>query len=84
MSDADNDLPEEQLKCDHGVTFDLEEAKKILADAETKGPYSFVAGSPGHGTIRKRFPRLCGPCPKGCGFNGIAYASFEHYTYGDW
>ncbi len=34
--------------------------------------------------IRRRFPRLYGPCPKGCGFNGIAYVSTAHYVYGDW
>lgn len=34
--------------------------------------------------VRKRWPRGFGNCPKGCGFNGIAYASFEHYTAGDW
>lgn len=30
------------------------------------------------------FPRLFGPCPKGCGFDGIGYASMEHYISGDW
>lgn len=34
--------------------------------------------------IRRRWPRLDGLCPKGCGFNGIAYASFLHYVSGDW
>lgn len=34
--------------------------------------------------IRKRWPRGWGPCPKGCGWNGIAYASTAHYVYGDW
>lgn len=34
--------------------------------------------------VRKRWPRGWGPCPKGCGYNGIAYASFEHYICGDW
>jgi hypothetical protein len=23
-------------------------------------------------------------CPKGCGYNGIYYASAAHYSYGDW
>jgi len=36
------------------------------------------------GEVRKRWPRLHGTCPKGCGFVGIAYASDAHYTYGDW
>jgi hypothetical protein len=45
----------------------------------------FVLG-PVRGTaaIRRRFPRLDGPCPLGCGYVGIAYASAEHYGYGDW
>jgi hypothetical protein len=34
--------------------------------------------------VRMKFPRLDGPCPKGCGFTGIGYASFEHYISGDW
>lgn len=34
--------------------------------------------------VRKRWPRGWGPCPKGCGFNGIAYASSMHYIMGDW
>ena len=34
--------------------------------------------------IRKFYPRLFGVCPKGCGYNGIAYASSKHYYSGDW
>ena len=34
--------------------------------------------------VRRRWPRGWGPCPLGCGFHGIAYASFEHYIAGDW
>lgn len=34
--------------------------------------------------IRQRWPRLFGVCPLGCGFNGIAYASAEHFINGDW
>lgn len=34
--------------------------------------------------IRKRWPRLFGVCPLGCGFDGIGYASWEHHVYGDW
>lgn len=34
--------------------------------------------------VRKRWPRLSGACPKGCGYSGIYYASFEHYMMGDW
>lgn len=34
--------------------------------------------------VRRRWPRLFGPCPKGCGFSGIGYASWAHYVSGDW
>ena len=34
--------------------------------------------------VQKRWPRGWGPCPKGCGYDGIAYASFLHYVSGDW
>lgn len=34
--------------------------------------------------VRKRWPRLSGACQKGCGFNGIGYASYMHYLSGDW
>jgi len=34
--------------------------------------------------IRRVYPRLYGPCPKGCGYDGIAYVSTAHYVYGDW
>lgn len=34
--------------------------------------------------VRRFFPRLSGPCPKKCGYYGIAYASHEHYVAGDW
>ena len=34
--------------------------------------------------VRAKFPRLHGLCPKGCGYNGIGYASMEHYVMGDW
>jgi hypothetical protein len=35
--------------------------------------------------IRKRWPRLHGECAKGCGFNGTAYASAQHFVWGgDW
>jgi hypothetical protein len=60
----------DELLCDHGVVFDEAEYKKHpnMSAAE----------------VRKRWPRGWGPCPKGCGFNGIAYASFMHYIAGDW
>jgi hypothetical protein len=34
--------------------------------------------------VQARWPRGWGLCPKGCGFDGIAYASAEHFLYGDW
>jgi len=56
-------------ECDHGVVFDEERARaENLGAADT----------------RRLYPRLFGPCPKGCGFNGIAYASYLHYLWGDW
>lgn len=58
--------------CDHGLTFDAEAANAI--------PPSELRMR----EIRLRWPRLDGPCPKGCGYEGIAYVSFEHYTAGDW
>lgn len=60
----------EHKDCDHGVVFDEEEYKKNpgMTPAE----------------VQKRWPRGWGLCPKGCGFNGIAYASYMHYIAGDW
>lgn len=75
------------MTCDHGITFDEEAAKKLLAEVanEIKDPaIAFIMGSPGHATIRKRWPRLDGTCPLGCGYSGIYYASYAHYLYGDW
>jgi hypothetical protein len=59
---------EQSNDCDHGVTFDEEDAKKIGDSHE----------------IRKKYPRGYGLCPKGCGYNGIAYASYMHYIMGDY
>ena len=57
--------------CSHGVTFDSVAARGLPA-AE----------------VQKRWPRGWftkeKPCPLGCDFNGIAYASYEHYIAGDW
>lgn len=33
--------------------------------------------------VRARWPRVFAKCPD-CDFNGILYASFEHFTTGDW
>ena len=58
--------------CTHGVTFpsedEFEEATKGMTVPE----------------IAARWPRLCGLCPLGCGYNGIFYASYLHYVMGDW
>lgn len=70
--------------CHHGVTFDAEEARKILGDWTPKTTADFVTGNPGAAEVRRRWPRLDGPCPLGCGYNGIYYASYEHYISGDW
>lgn len=82
-----------EVECDHGVTFDEEAARKLLKDGE-KRPRSgdpavaFIMGNPASAEIRKRWPRGWftkeKPCPKGCSFVGIAYASYAHYTMGDW
>jgi hypothetical protein len=80
--------------CDHGVTFDVEAARKLFEtgiDTRVTNALGQVVGGM-FGVIRKataadiryRWPRLDGPCPKGCGFSGIAYASQTHYVYGDW
>lgn len=76
-------------KCDHGVTFDEKEAARILSGIVTissgRADIDFIMGNPSATQIiRRKWPRLMGPCPKGCGFNGIAYASFAHYVAGDW
>jgi hypothetical protein len=72
--------------CDHGIEFDPVEARKVLDKVvwAPSDPVSFVMGNPACAEIRKRWPRLQGTCPKGCGFVGIAYASPEHYIAGDW
>lgn len=57
--------------CDHGVTFDEVEFH------EANPPMSAWE-------VRKRWPRLGGRCPKGCGYSGIAYVSMMHYLAGDW
>jgi len=73
--------PEE---CDHGVTFDSDEARKILSGWKAKNAIEFIMGNPASDEIKRRWPRLSGTCPKGCGYVGIAYASYEHYISGDW
>lgn len=55
--------------CTHGIVFDLDNVKRLSLQSQD---------------IKTLYPRLCGTCPLGCGYNGIAYASYEHYIYGDW
>lgn len=71
-------------KCSHGVTFDPVEAQKIEGDWSPKDDVEFILGNPAASEIKKRWPRLDGPCPLGCGYVGIAYASAEHMIAGDW
>lgn len=54
--------------CDHGVVYDSSKITPGMTATE----------------VQKMFPRLSGTCPLGCGYHGIAYASMEHYTMGDW
>ena len=74
--------------CDHGLVFDEEAALKLLGDWEPTSDVEFVMGNPRHAAVRKRWPRgdfsKEKPCPKGCGFVGIAYVSAAHYAAGDW
>ena len=71
-------------RCSHGLFFDEEEARRILDGWEPKTDAEWVMGNPGSAEVRRRWPRLHGPCPLKCGFSGIAYASPEHYALGDW
>jgi len=71
-------------ECTHGVTFDSEEAKKLLEGWNPKTSEEWLMGNPMTAEVRKRWPRLNGECPKGCGYKGIFYVSMEHYVAGDW
>lgn len=85
---SEKEIEERQNNCDHGVIFDEATAKKLLEEIPQDGSLdpivAFIVGPPAHSEIRKRWPRLVGLCPKGCGYFGIAYASYSHYIYGDW
>lgn len=83
--------PAEGETCTHGVTFDSVEANRLLREAPARGgdpALAFVLGSTATAEIQRRWPRgrftAEKPCPFGCGFVGIAYASYEHYLCGDW
>ena len=56
-------------KCDHGIVFDLAECRKLGLSSDE---------------VRKKYPRHNGLCPKGCGFYGIAYQGYQHFTAGAW
>lgn len=71
-------------RCDHGLVFDETEALRILGEWQPEDEVAFIVGNPRHAEVRRRFPRLFGRCPKGCGVDGIGYASMEHYQLGDW
>ena len=80
----------EQQACGHGVTFDEAEARKVLAkprQGSGDAALDFVMGNSSSAEVQRRWPRGWftqeKPCPV-CGFVGIAYASYEHYTMGDW
>jgi len=83
LKEKDESLKPED-SCDHGVTFDKEEAEKVLGDWQPKDAVEFVMGNPATVEIRRRWPRLDGECPYGCGYVGIYYASYAHYIMGDW
>lgn len=73
-----------QTECDHGVVFDKAEADRLLSNWKPANAVESIVGNPARHEVRRRWPRLFGACPKGCGFNGIAYASREHLIAGDW
>lgn len=73
-----------EAKCDHGLVFDEKAAAKLLAGWRPTTEDEFIMGNPASSEVQKRWPRLSGLCPKGCGFNGIAYVSMTHYRMGDW
>ena len=60
-------------ECDHGVRFPATRDGELAV-------FRHLSCS----EIRQCFPRLDGPCPLGCGYDGIAYASTGHYVAGDW
>jgi len=71
-------------ECTHGLSFDKEAAEKMLDEWHPETALDLVLGNPQVIAVRRRWPRLDGTCPLGCGFCGIAYASMDHYRAGDW
>ena len=74
--------------CTHGITFDKEAADALLAGWKPGSAVDYVVGNPASAEIRKRWPRgwftAEKPCPLGCDYRGIYYASMDHYLAGDW
>lgn len=64
----------QQRECGHGVVFPADDSDAARA------VFRHMRSS----EVRECFPRLSGPCPLGCGYDGIAYASTAHYIAGDW
>lgn len=63
----------DSAECDHGLDFPR--------DGSAEQHEAMALPVP---EVRKRWPRLMGACPKGCGYSGIGYASYAHYIAGDW
>ena len=81
--------PPDPTTCDHGVTFDEVKARKLLdAAPKAKSAVDFIIGNSNANEVKKRWPRgwftAKNPCPKGCPYKGIYYASEMHYLMGDW
>lgn len=67
----------EMPECDHGISFEKEEYLQRDVPEIARKPISSTE-------VRRRWPRLDGRCPLGCGYTGIFYASYLHYIAGDW
>lgn len=62
------------IECQHGITYDHALVLERHCTSEAiSGP-----------EVRKRWPRLEGRCPLECGYEGIYYASMNHFTWGEW
>lgn len=64
-------------RCTPDPSHDIDCDHGVVFDEQT------WRGLPAH-VVRERRPRLVGACPKGCGYRGVAYASYLHYIAGDW
>jgi hypothetical protein len=59
------------VECQHGITYD--HALVIEQHRNSEDTEVF---------IRERWPRLNGKCPLGCGYEGLYYATLNHYSWG--